>query len=95
VNPIRKSTISGTVQEYQFDELATRFLVKNFSGGNIKVSFDPPGDGVADYLIPDGAWQTIPGYDNQVIRKKIYVTAEITSSTGVEIEAVEYQLPRG
>lgn len=96
MNPIRKPTFAGTTQTYEFEEQVTQFLVKNISGGDIRVSLETPGEGVADWLIPDGAWQRIPGYNNHVFRKKVYVTADATSSTasGVEIEAVEYQLPR-
>lgn len=96
MNPIRKPTFAGTTQTYEFEEQVTQFLVKNLSGGDVRVSLEPPGENVADWLIPDGAWQRIPGYDSHVFRKKVYVTADATSATsaGVEIEAVEYQLPR-
>lgn len=96
LNPIRKPTTAGTTRTYEFEEAVRQFLVKNLSGGDITVSLEPLAEDVSSWLIPDGAWQRIPGYDSNVLRHKIYVAADATSATnaGVEIEAIEYQLPR-
>ena len=95
MNPIRKVTEAGKTIKYQFDLDATRFLVKNLSGGDIKVHFLPDMEGES-WLIPDGAWQYIPGSQNGVLKNTVYVTATATSadSRGVEIEAFDYQLQR-
>lgn len=94
MNPIRKPTYAGTTQEYNYDLITTQFLVKNMSGGDIRVSFERDGD--ENWLVPDGAWQVIPGSENRIRRQKIYVYADESSALnrGVEIEAIEYELPR-
>ena len=46
------------------------------------------------WLIPDGAWQIVPGAPNRIYRQTLYVKADAASTRGVEIEAVEYELPR-
>ncbi len=99
MNPIRKPTTEGTAKQYNFDVIGTRFLVKNLSGGDVLVGFesDLEGEDTETWLIPDGAWQVIPGAENRIHRTTVYVRAYATSATdrGVEIEAIEYDLPRG
>ena len=99
LNPIRKPTIEGTTRKYEFEVIGTRFLVKNMSGGDILAGFeqDLGTEGVESWLIPDGAWQVIPGTENRIRRTEVYIKAYATSATdrGVEVEAVEYGLPRG
>lgn len=92
MNPIRKATTAGSTVTYEFDLLVSRFLVKNLSGGDVTVRIDE--DGAESWLIPDEAWQIIPGADKRPYRQKLYVTAEITSDRGVEVEAVDYVLPK-
>lgn len=96
MNPIRKPTFSGTTQVYEFEFQGTKFLVKNMSGGDVTVAFEAPDKAEDTWLIPDGAWQIIPGSENCVRRSTVYVKADATSATarGVEVEAVEYHLPR-
>lgn len=98
MNPIRKPTAAGKMQTFQFDFLATRFLVKNLSGGDIVVGFQQDISGATEdtWLIPDGAWQIIPGAGNRIRRRTVYVLPKATSDVarGVEIEATEYDLPK-
>lgn len=96
MNPIRKPTFAGRIQSYEFDGIEVRrFLVKNLSGGDVYVALSNTAfDGTAEtWLIPDGAWQVIPGTERQSYRR-VYVKAVETSATdrGVEIEAVDYKL---
>ena len=92
MNPIRKTTTEGAVQRYDFSVIGTKFLVKNMSGGDILAGFEPDleTEGV------DGAWQVIPGAESQMQRQSVYIKAYATSQEGrgVEIEAIEYRLPR-
>ncbi len=98
MNPIRKTTTEGAVQRYDFSVIGTKFLVKNMSGGDILAGFEPDleTEGVDGWLIPDGAWQVIPGAESQMQRQSVYIKAYATSQEGrgVEIEAIEYRLPR-
>ena len=77
VNPIRKPTTEGTAKQYNFDVIGTRFLVKNLSGGDVLVGFesDLEGEDTETWLIPDGAWQVIPGAENRIHRTTVYVRA--------------------
>lgn len=95
VNPIRKKTVAGETQVYEFDQEVTHFLVLNTSGGDVVVSFDQDGNGNS-WIVPDGAWRRIPGYETENRQKTVYVTAKATSATdsGVEIEAIRYCLSR-
>ena len=94
MNPIRKPTFAGTTEVYQFEVIGTQYLVKNMSGGDVVVSFEPMEEAEETWLIPDGAWQIVPGAPNRIYRQTLYVKADAASTRGVEIEAVEYELPR-
>ena len=97
MNPIRKPTTEGTTKKYEFEVIGNKFLVKNLSGGDIFVGFSQELEGAESWLIPDGAWQVIPGAENRIRRTDVYVKACATSASdrGVEIEAIEFGLPRG
>lgn len=96
LNPIRKPTNAGDTTKFEFELDVSKFLVKNMSGGDITVTLDPPEGAENSWLIPDEAWQMIPGSDTQEYHKALYVTATSTSATsrGVEVEAIDYRLPK-
>ena len=95
MNPIRKPATAGETMKFEFELEVSKYLVKNMSGGDIIVAFNPPDQGDNSWLIPDEAWQVIPGADTNEYHKTLYVTASATSATvrGVEVEAIEYKLP--
>jgi trans-2-enoyl-CoA reductase len=70
----------------------SKFLVKNFTDGDIKVAFDSEDE--TGILIPGNAAQVCiigesSGY-GLYVRDTVYVTAEASSEKGVEVQCLRW-----
>lgn len=89
---IRQATVADTKLTYSFDVRGFRFLVKNFTSGNVYVSLDPDEADINKMiLIPKKVAQLvlvseIPNYENGA--QEIYVTPATSHPDGVEIQCV-------
>lgn len=89
---IRQKTTQGGKLIFNFSVKGSKFLVKNFTEGYIKVAFDE--EDKADILIPGNAAQICvisenSGYESYA-RDTVYVIAEQESEKGVEVQCLRW-----
>ncbi len=92
MNIIRQPTKQGEKLTYKFPVKGSKFLVKNFTDGDIEVTFDS-GDKTG-ILIPENAAQIcIIGESSGwglYVRDTIYITAKVESEKGVEVQCLRW-----
>ncbi len=92
MNIIRQPTKQGEKLTYKFPVKGSKFLVKNFTDGDIEVTFDS-GDKTG-ILIPENAAQIcIIGESSGwglYVRDTLYITAKVESEKGVEVQCLRW-----
>ncbi len=90
---IRKATIAGAQIVYHFDQIGSKFLIKNFTEGDIYVRFCEGEEN--PILIPVGCAQVCvisegPMYWRSISTDTVYVTAEESNEKGVEVQCLKW-----
>ena len=85
----RKSTEANTELQFQFDNLGLKFLVKNFTEGDIYVGFLKETGKEDRVLIPENTAQVISG---MTVRgcSTVYILPTETSDKGVEVQCLRW-----
>lgn len=88
---LRKDTLPNEAVEFRFDTLASRFVVANFTEGNLIAKFGE--EDQVGVLIPMKtarvvATRLMPRQEDMV--SVVYVTAQVEMENGCEIQELDY-----
>lgn len=92
IDVVRKSCTAGTVTRFQLKSAATRFLVKNFTDGDIDVSADYTFDNNESVRIAAGMYQLIEINTDPVdlvTAATDTIVVKATSAGNVEVQRVD------
>lgn len=89
---IRNPTVAGTMM-FEFDVKGYRFLVKNFTDGDVYASLKEGATKEESALIPAGAAQVLVKNEFDpfnAITNKVQIIADTASGKGVEVQCIRY-----
>ena len=89
---IRQPTVAETPMKYEFDIAGIKYLVKNFTDGDIYVAMGEAADKADCLLIPAETSQVVTPYDGAYIHGSNIITIipEETSKRGVEAQCLKW-----
>ena len=89
---IRQPTVAGETMKLEFDVSGIKYLVKNFTAGDIYVAMGETSDKEDCILIPAETSQVVTPYDGVYIHGSNIITIipEETSERGVEVQCLRW-----
>ena len=89
---IRQPTTAGTPMKYEFDVSGIKWLIKNFTDGDIYVAMGETTDKTDCLLIPAETSQVVTPYDGVYIHGSNIITIipDATSEKGVEVQCLKW-----
>lgn len=93
MNIIRNPTTAGGTLIYEFDVLGYRFIVKNFTDGDVYASLKEGATKDESILIPAGCAQVL--LENELATygsavSTVQIIADAASEKGVEVQCIRY-----
>ena len=90
---LRKPTVTNTQLDFDFSVIGVKYLVKNFTDGDIYVSFDNPLVKAESILIPSESSQVIVCKELSIDgvnygSNKVTVMPDFSSTKGVEVQCI-------
>ena len=88
---VKRKTLTGNWEEYKFDRKAKRFFVKNYTSGDIYVSFANNDDEAESFKIKTGMGEEVAITYNDLLGAENVVDSIYVKGTGeVEVEQLDY-----
>lgn len=90
---IKRETLAGSVfEEFEFEKPAARYLVKNFTDGDIYVSFDSTATTSNSSKISAGFYQIVEANENEDSMKAYMTDSVYIKGTGeVEVQQLWFR----